>query len=73
MEQRQEAAMYGLDLIKDYPVFGSGPGTWYVAYPKYRGPDIVKFSTTRTTISYSSQPRAGWWGWGSWGLWCYGR
>ena len=43
MEQRQEAAMYGLDLIKDYPVFGSGPGTWYVAYPKYRGPDIVKF------------------------------
>ncbi|MBL8519114.1 MAG: O-antigen ligase family protein [Betaproteobacteria bacterium] len=43
VEQRQEAAMYGLDLIKDYPVFGSGPGTWYVAYPKYRGPDIVKF------------------------------
>ncbi|MBL8515144.1 MAG: O-antigen ligase family protein, partial [Betaproteobacteria bacterium] len=39
VEQRQEAAIYGLNLIKDYPVFGAGPGTWYIAYPKYRGPD----------------------------------
>jgi O-antigen ligase len=43
VEQRQEAAMYGLDLIKDYPVFGAGPGSWYIAYPKYRGPDIRQF------------------------------
>jgi O-antigen ligase len=43
VEQRQEAAMYGLDLIEDYPLFGSGPGSWYIAYPKYRGPDIVHF------------------------------
>jgi O-antigen ligase len=43
VEARAEPATYGLDLIDDYPPFGAGPGTWYIAFPKYRGPDIANF------------------------------
>src|SRR5258708_33225291 len=42
-EQRSEPAKYGLNLVADYPAFGSGPGSWYVAFPRYRSGDIVPF------------------------------
>lgn len=43
VEERAEPAAYGLELIRDYPLFGAGPGSWYITFPKYRGPDVVSF------------------------------
>jgi O-antigen ligase len=27
-------------MARDYPVFGAGAGSWYTAFPRYRGEDI---------------------------------
>jgi len=43
VEARAEPAKYGIDLISDYPLFGAGPGSWYVAFPRYRGGDLSAF------------------------------
>ncbi|MBI3715718.1 MAG: O-antigen ligase family protein [Betaproteobacteria bacterium] len=43
LEERTEAALYAVNLIKDYPAFGTGPGSWYSAYPRYRGADVIPF------------------------------
>ena len=43
VETRAEPAKYGVDLIADYPMFGAGPGSWYVAFPRYRGGDLSSF------------------------------
>ncbi|QJR11689.1 hypothetical protein DSM104443_02771 [Usitatibacter rugosus] len=40
---REEPAAYTLPLIKDYPILGAGPGTFYVAFPKYRPETVVSF------------------------------
>ena len=41
--KREEPAAYTLPLIKDYALFGSGPGSFYVAFPRYRPITIVNF------------------------------
>jgi len=43
VREREEAAAYTLPLIKDYVVFGSGPGSFYVAFPRYRPGTILNF------------------------------
>ncbi|MCY7388510.1 MAG: O-antigen ligase family protein, partial [Burkholderiales bacterium] len=43
LETRAEPAKYGIDLIADYPLFGAGPGSWYVSFPRYRGGDLSHF------------------------------
>lgn len=43
VEERVEPGAYALDLARDYPVFGSGPGTFYSAFTRYRGEDILAF------------------------------
>jgi putative inorganic carbon (HCO3(-)) transporter len=43
VEVREEPAAYSVDLIKDYPVFGAGPGSFYVAFPRYRHENVVNF------------------------------
>lgn len=43
VEQREDPAAYTIPLIKDYAVFGSGPGTFYVAFPRYRPEKVVNF------------------------------
>lgn len=43
VEQRVEPSVYALDMLKDYPVFGAGAGSFYSAFPRYRGPDIGAF------------------------------
>jgi O-antigen ligase len=43
VRDREEPAAYAIALIKDYPVFGSGPGSFYVAFPRYRPASIVNF------------------------------
>lgn len=36
VQEREDPAAYAVDLVREYPVFGAGPGTFYVAFPKYR-------------------------------------
>jgi O-antigen ligase len=43
VQEREEPAAYALGLIRDYPVFGSGAGTFYVAFPAYRPEKVVNF------------------------------
>ena len=43
VREREDPAAYSIDLIKDYPVFGAGPGTFYVAFPRYRQEKVVSF------------------------------
>lgn len=40
IEEREDPAAYSLAMIKDYPVFGTGPGTFYVAFYRYRGEKV---------------------------------
>jgi putative inorganic carbon (HCO3(-)) transporter len=43
VREREQPAAYTLPLIKDYAVFGSGPGSFYVAFPRYRPASIANF------------------------------
>jgi putative inorganic carbon (HCO3(-)) transporter len=43
VREREHPAAHTIPLIKDYAVFGSGPGTFYVAFPRYRPHTIVNF------------------------------
>jgi O-antigen ligase len=43
VQEREEPPKYALDLIKDYPVFGAGPGSFYLAFPPYRKETITAF------------------------------
>jgi O-antigen ligase len=43
VEDRSAPARLALDLVRDYPVFGTGPGSWYVAFPRYRTGEIASF------------------------------
>jgi O-antigen ligase len=43
VREREDPAAYTIPLIRDYPVFGSGPGTFYVAFPRYRPEKVVNF------------------------------
>ena len=45
MESERGEVVLSLDVWKDYPVFGSGLGTFRVVFPHYRGPDLVGFYT----------------------------
>ncbi len=36
LEERAVAAVHTLELVKDFPWVGSGGGTFYVAFPRYR-------------------------------------
>lgn len=41
VEAREEPAAYAVGIIKDYPVFGAGPGSFYTVFPRYR-PETVR-------------------------------
>ena len=43
VQEREEPAAATIDLIKDYPVFGSGAGTFYIVYPRYRKEQATVF------------------------------
>jgi len=45
VQQREEPAMYAIPLVRDYAPFGSGPGTFYVAFPRYRPATVPNFYT----------------------------
>jgi len=43
VEVREEPPKYALDLMLDYPVFGAGPGSFYLAFAPYRTETIQAF------------------------------
>ena len=43
VQQREEPTEYALGIVKDYPVLGSGPGSFYVVFPRYRKETVVNF------------------------------
>lgn len=43
VQQREEPSAYTLPLIRDYAVFGSGPGSFHVAFPRYRPASVLNF------------------------------
>jgi O-antigen ligase len=43
VEEREVPAAHTLPLIKDYAVFGAGPGSFYVTFPRYRPEKVVNF------------------------------
>ncbi len=43
VEERAEPAFYALPYARTYPWVGSGGGTFYVVFPKYRTQEIVGF------------------------------
>jgi len=40
---REEPAAYTMPLIRDYALFGSGPGSFHVAFPRYRPAVVANF------------------------------
>ncbi len=57
VQQREEPAAYALALIRDYAVVGSGPGTFYVAFPHYRPASVVNFysQTHNDYVQFASE------------------
>jgi O-antigen ligase len=43
VQDREEPAAYTLKIMEDYPVFGTGPGTFYIAFPRYRPATVTSF------------------------------
>jgi O-antigen ligase len=43
VQEREDPASHTLPLIRDYAVLGSGPGTFHVAFPRYRPEKVVAF------------------------------
>jgi len=43
VRERVDPAIYAVKIMHDYPVFGTGGGTFYNAYSRYRGADIIPF------------------------------
>lgn len=40
VEERVDPSVYAVKIFDDYPLFGTGGGTFYTAYTRYRGDDI---------------------------------
>jgi len=43
VQVREEPASYTIPLIRDYAAFGSGPGTFYITFPRYRPETVINF------------------------------
>jgi putative inorganic carbon (HCO3(-)) transporter len=43
VRERVDPAIYAVKIVDDYPWFGTGGGTFYNAYPRYRGADILPY------------------------------
>jgi O-antigen ligase len=43
VQEREDPAVHAVPMIKDFPFFGTGPGTFYVAFPKYRPEKVLLY------------------------------
>jgi O-antigen ligase len=43
VQEREDPAVHTIPLIKDFPVFGAGPGSFYMAFPAYRPEKVMNF------------------------------
>lgn len=43
LEERSEAAIPALQIVRDFPWLGSGGGTFYLAFPHYRPPEVREY------------------------------
>jgi O-antigen ligase len=43
VHEREEPAALSMELIRDYPVLGSGPGSFYIVFPRYRKEQATAF------------------------------
>lgn len=43
VEERVDPSVYAVRMLEDYPLFGTGAGTFYTAFTPYRGHDIDAF------------------------------
>jgi len=43
VEERVDPSVYAVKILEDYPLFGTGGGTFYTAFTRYRGHDIDAF------------------------------
>ena len=43
VEDRVDPSVYAVKIIEDYPLFGTGGGTFYTAFTRYRGHDIPDY------------------------------
>lgn len=41
--RRQNPSAYAMGMARDYPVFGTGAGSFYTAFTRYRGEDIAEY------------------------------
>jgi O-antigen ligase len=57
VEVREEPAEYAIPMIRDYAAFGSGPGTFYVTFPRYRPPTVLNFydETHNDYVQFASE------------------
>jgi len=42
-ETRDEVDLYSVGILEDYPLFGTGGGSYYTAFTRYRGLDVPGF------------------------------
>jgi O-antigen ligase len=43
VEERVDPSIYAVKILDDYPLFGTGGGTFYTAFTRYRGHDIPDY------------------------------
>jgi O-antigen ligase len=43
VEERTDPAVYAVHIVEDYPAVGTGGGTFYTAFTRYRGHDIEPY------------------------------
>ena len=43
VRQREDPAAHTIRMIRDYPLFGAGPGTFYIAFEAYRPEAVVDY------------------------------
>lgn len=42
-QERQDPSAFVFSQINDFPLFGSGSGTFYVVFPQYRGENVIAY------------------------------
>ena len=43
VEEREDPSAHALEMVRDYKLTGSGAGSFYTAFPRYRGPDLKAY------------------------------